>query len=54
MQEALNAFTETLQSAPAMATDREAQKSKLIEQVNMNLEGLSGGVTSLKISISQS
>ena len=48
VQEALNAFTDTLQSAPTMATDREAQKTKLVEQVNMNLEGLSGGISSLK------
>lgn len=48
VQEALDSFTDTLQSAPGMASDREDQKRKLVTQVNDNLEGLSGGISSLK------
>ena len=48
VQEALNNFERDLEAAPELASDREAKKAKLVEQLNDTLNQLQTGSVSLR------
>ena len=47
VQTAIDNFETDLAAAPALATDREAHKTSLVEQLNTTLDGLGAGIQSV-------